>query len=406
LTNAGGNGFSDNRFTLKGRYRTQTVQKENNKNSDEFQEDLDTDTYNPRGFEGVERDKRGELLILLPDNDRSVARRRGFIIRHVKEGEPAGGVSEEKGSLFSGILRDDKGLIPVGQAETKGFITEVPDSTIPGDIAAVDYGQTEILIPERSGEPSRPTIADFDLDFGPSTKKEVSEKSHEPPAREPEEDSETRKVKIAPAWMPPEEAKPLTPTTVKIEREKVEEKLQFDEPELPDTGPPVIIKDPRTKTRPEPKAGEKPEAPPLKAHSYLEGESVVKKAAPTTTRKPARKKKMKLPKRVKENKTSLVLVLLMILLYFILAAVLAVQHVAEARNYYDSLTTRVFKTKKRTPLTPSSSQPKDDLIEITISGKKVMLKKGTDLKAVKTFTNKLGEIFSRANKAASGKERK
>lgn len=381
------------------------MSEKNKEGVDNFQEDLDTDTYDFKGADGIERDKRGELLVLLPDSGTCIARRRGFSLSRDADAENGGpGMAPpiEKGSQFSVILRDDKGIIPVGQTETKGLVAELPGTEKPGDAGLVDYGQTEVLVPDKPIDKSALTVDDFDLDFSLPDKKPAGTTSPPEPGQT---EQESRKVKTRPTWMPPKESMPVPPPEQKMERETIDKSVPFDEPELPDTGPPVIIKRQKPEKAPEPGIKDKPATPPIEAHSYLEDESVVKKPPPAPTQKHTRKK-MKLPKAVKEKRGNPVLVLLMLLLLVILAGVLAVQYVPQAREYYDSAIAKVFKTKKRTPHHKHPGKPEDNMFEVTVGGKKVFLKKGTNLEAVKAYTAKLGEILSSGRRAASGEERK
>ena len=143
------------------------MEEKSKKDSDEFQLDWDTDTFESGGFEGVERDKRGELAILLPDSSRTIARLRGFDSRSAEdrdEGGPHEAAAFEKGSRFSGILRDEEGIIPIGQAETKGLVTQV-SSADETPLPAAGPVKTKEPADQQSDELS---VKDFDLDRPPA----------------------------------------------------------------------------------------------------------------------------------------------------------------------------------------------------------------------------------------------
>jgi hypothetical protein len=376
------------------------VEEKNKEDTNEFQEDLDTDTFEAARVEGIERDKRGELAILLPDRERTIARRRGFTIAPPGEPAAADAAPVEKGSRFSGILRDDKGLIPVGLAETKGLITQVPGADEQAKSAVVDYGQTQILAPDK---PAKPSVADFDLDFGPKVKKPAQAGPQEVPAPEAKEEAGRPKTKVRPAWMQPDEKEPLPAPSAQVEVEKPKKDIPFEEPDFPDTAAPVIVKRRRQKPSAEEKTEEKPQVARIKAHAYMEDEPIVKETQRTPTRVTP-KKKMKLPKRVREKRTSPLLIVLVIILFLVLASVLVVQHVPIASKYYDSVAEKVFGVKRAARGGAGAGPAGEELLSIVIGGRKITLEKGTDLKAVKSYTAQLGNVFAQGKRATSGKE--
>ena len=115
-------------------------------------------------------------------------------------------------------------------------------------------------------------------------------------------------------------------------------------------------------------------------------------------KRPRTKKKMKLPKRVREKKGKPLLVVLMIVLLLTLAGVLLVQHVPEARKYYDDALARIF-GEKQTPGSMDTQQPEEDGIVFRVGGEAVKLKEGTDVKAVESYTDRLREMFSESGRA-------
>jgi hypothetical protein len=154
------------------------------------------------------------------------------------------------------------------------------------------------------------------------------------------------------------------------------------------------------------KAETPPTPPPIEARSYMDDEPVVKKPTGAVQRPlTKKKKKMKLPKRVKEGRTSPLLALLMILLFLILAGILAVQYVPEARERYEKIMAQLLGEKEKPKPTPDGVQPREEVVVLEVGPTKVELKKGTDIGAAQSYVNELRKLFSEIKKTASGEKK-
>lgn len=370
----------------------------------ELQHEWDTDSFEGSRFDGLQRDKHGELAILLPDSERTLARLRGFPLRLAAGGEKAGHLPEEKGSSFAGTLSDERGVVDISQAALEEPAAGKPEQEAPPP-SGVDYGQTEIVIPHRPQKDTGPTVGDFDLDFTPSTRRPPPPPQQERQPRPRDEQAEERRMmKTRPGWMPPDEKQPVAPPAARAAEPR--KQIPFEEPDFPDSAQgQVIVR--RERRRRHTEAEDEPAAatPRIEARSYLDDEPVI--AGPSAAaQRPRTKRKMKLPKSVKEKKTSLLMVLVMILLLLVLAVVLVVQYVPEARAYYDKTMGQIFgKERRLARRSPATSQEEEEGFFITVGQSRVHLKEGTDVEAVRTYTSETGKAFAGGIKAISGKKK-
>ena len=161
----------------------------------------------------------------------------------------------------------------------------------------------------------------------------------------------------------------------------------------------MIIEGPAPKPADEEEEAPAVTPPQVEAKSYLDDEPVV--AAQKLPRQRTGKK-MKLPKRVKEGRSRPLLAIIMILLLLILAGVLLVQHVPEARKHYDNLLAEILgKPQEVTP----DTQRTEDFITVEVGAEKVLLKKGTDTGAAVSYANSLRKVYEEGKNALSAKER-
>jgi len=138
------------------------VEKENKERSkegtDDFGSDLDTDGFKVSGMDGLERDKRGELVVMLPDGERAIARQRGFFLAQTQEEAETGtgtGTRRtvEKGSQFTGVLVEEPAPPPPpppAQAEPASEAKPQPAAPL------VDLGPTQVIVPgnlQKAGGP-------------------------------------------------------------------------------------------------------------------------------------------------------------------------------------------------------------------------------------------------------------
>ncbi len=386
------------------------MQKENKEGAkegtDDFGSDLDTDGFRVSGLEGLERDKRGELVVLLPDEERTLARQRGFFMPAARgEAADASGAKHpvEKGTQFIGVLAE-KPLAPPAPEETPAQPEETATKPPTG---FVDYGPTQVLIPDALGKKAGPSVGDFNLDFG-SGAATAARRKREADAAPPDEKA-PGKIKKTAAWEAPKVEKPMPPPSAAVAPKKPsKEEIPFDEPELPDDySAPIVVKRRRTE-KPEEKP-EQPEPARIKARSYLDDELVIEEPVAKTPVKTT-KKKMKLPKRAKEGgrKTSPLLVLMLVLLLLVLAAVIAVQYVPEAREYYDKLVAEIMNTKPAVPSETPGDTVKDNGPVIVVGTERVPLSKESDMKSAEAYVKSFREAL-RQGKAAvsdSGKAKK
>ena len=375
---------------------------ENDKNKEDFDLDWDTDTFESKGFAGVERDKRGELAVLLPAGERTISRLRGFVSRRIdakkEAGQPEGKVefTPEKGSLFSGELKDEHGAISI---EDSGTTAEKDaGETIDTPPPDVDYGQTEVLLPGGIEGDKKPSMDDFDLDFSPNeTKKKESRRQAAKASGSP---SEALRKDDRSSIEQEEIKRPAPP---RKEPSKAPKREHLEKPVLPDKSrAPLVVEHPARKS--EEKAKDKhAQFPGIEAHSYLDDGSVLERDSaelktPTTGKKT--KKKMKLPKRMREGKTSPLLVLILIFLILVLAAILAVQNVPEAREYYDMALFKIFGKQKPGSGNSTEDLPQEESIKIDVGPTKIELEKGTDINSVKSYTDEMRQYYSEGRKAA------
>jgi hypothetical protein len=382
------------------------VQKENSQQgkegTDDFGSDLDTDGFKVSGLEGLERDKRGELVILLPDDERTIARQRGFHLPRADEA-PGAKPAAEKGSQFSGVLVEE----PQEPAPPEAAPAPAPPKPRPPGAPAqakagpapapVDYGPTQVLIPDSLQKKAGPNMGDFDLEFRASAATAGRRKHQEPEAPQPEKAE--GKVKKAPAWVEPQESKPIAPPAAPPQKEAPKKEIAWQEPELPDDySAPVVIK-----RRREEKPREEPAPDMIQARSYLDDERVIEEP-PARTSARATKKKMKLPRKVRKGKqTSPLLVLMLILVLLVLAGVLAVQYVPEAREYYEKIIADISGAGEAPPAKPAGPRLEDERVVVTVGAERVYLGKGAKKDSVEAYVKSLREALREGGAAASGK---
>lgn len=357
--------------------------------TDEFQPETDTDRFEVSVIDGLACDKRGELAVLLPDSARTAARQRGCAAQPVSE-EGKSHAVVEKGSEFSGTVRDGEGLRPAGEAEA-GKAQEH---------GAFKPGQIPGRVLELQAEPEKPSMLDFDLDFGLPGKKEDAQKVEKAPEMPAErKDAQPDMATQEPA--PPVEREPVAAPAA---QPQAPGGAAFDEPELPDSAaPPLIIEGPKPASEPKPKAPPQPPPPRMKAGFYLEDASVVEKAKPVTTpRKVRKKKKMKLPRRVGTGKRAgPLLVALVVVLFLILVGAVFVQFVPAAREYYNQITAGIFGTQETPPAGTTPQVKEEDYITTTIGTDRIEVPKDTDQTAVETYTAGLRRVLSKGSTAAA-----
>jgi len=370
------------------------------------------------GVEGIERDKRGELIVLLPHSDRVVLRQRGFVAAPQAEGEKEGDRPLiEKGSQFSGVLSDEEGVIPFGEAPAEKLPKEAPiPEELQETVITLDRPEAK---PEPVAQPAAPAVPspaaarptddfDFDLDFGLPGRKESGPGLAPPaaPRRGVEERPRPGRVKKAPAWKPPEETTPVAPPSPAPQTPKPQMSVPLDELETEKSLPPMIIEGPRPEAEPEsrPGAALQPEAPLMEAHSYLDGSSVIEKPKPREyTRK---HRKMVLPKAIREKaRTSPILLAIFFLLFAVLACILSVQHVPQVRRIYDYLVVDMLGLAQAPEQSPGAERQVDQLPTIIIGPEKVELPQGTGLAPVEAYTRVVRRTLSEAYQTAFGEER-
>ncbi len=378
-----------------------TAQEKSKEGTDDFQPEWDTDTFEGGGFDGLERDKRGELAILLPDSSRTTARLQGLTPRRSEEVEKNGEAAAapvlvEKGSVFSGVLRDEEGTISIEDALTQGEAAQEPGEESEPAKEAVPGEQVA------PGDEKKLGVMDFDLDFGPPTERIAKDELQETMPIRPQKPEPTG-TRAAPACTPHDETMPIvapdTPTSVLDAKRDI--RADGQAPPEPSSAP-IIIKGPKPEAAGAPEDVPTTAAPPIHAHSYLEGESVVE-GVEAKVQRPPTKKRMKLPKRVKEKKTRLPLVVLMILLFLVLAGVLAVQHVPEAGELYEKLLAEVLGSRQAAD-GGAEQQPTDDFVAVEVGSQKVLLKKGADLNAAVSYASTLRKLYAAGRRTKSGKE--
>jgi hypothetical protein len=368
--------------------------------TDDFGSDLDTDGFRVSGLEGLERDKRGELVVLLPDEERAIARQRGFFLPASQEAGATGKQPPaEKGSQFTGVLVEEPAA--PAPAETPPPPPPPQPEAKPAP-APVDYGPTQVLVPDSLQKQAGPSVEDFDLDFGAGAATAARRKRAEDAA--PPEEEAPKKVKKTAAWEAPKEEKPMaSPGAAAAPEEPPKEDIPFQEPELPeDYSAPIVLKRRRAE-----KAAEKPDEPEpdrIKARSYLDDERVIEEpAAKAPARVSKKKKKMKLPRKVREGrKTSPLLVLMLILVLLVLAGVLAVQYVPEARDYYEKIMADISGTGPSEPQPLPGPTVESGKVVVTVGAEKVFLSKDGDKKSAEAYAKGFREALRQGKAAISG----
>ena len=197
---------------------------------------------------------------------------------------------------------------------------------------------------------------------------------------------------------PPAPPRPREPE----EKEPPKEDIPFQEPEVPeDYSAPVVIK--RRKSEKAAEEKKQPEPDKIKARSYLDDERVIEdtqvKTPPRST-----KKKMKLPKKVKAGrKTSPLLVLMLVILVLVLAGILAVQYVPEARAYYDKIIADITGGKKVKPDETPKPAAEDGLIYVGVGSERVPIDKESDKSSAEAYANSVREALREGKATVSGK---
>ena len=95
----------------------------------------------------------------------------------------------------------------------------------------------------------------------------------------------------------------------------------------------------------------------------------------------------------------------MILLFLILGGILSVQYVPEAREYYDQIIAKIFsKEPSGRPDIPGEAGKKDTAA-VNVGRSSIEFDEGTDLTAVREYTEEIRGVFSEGLRAASGEKR-